>query len=283
MSEVELMPGQTMPGLPPEGQPAGTPPADGDNQGTPPAGHTPSEAGIHKSAKQDRPEWLPEKFFKDGQPDTENLAKSYTERERKIGQRKEEVIAEVREELTKDSGKPESPDNYTVPELEGINMDELKSHPMVEWFRGFAHQRGLSDKDFQEAVGNYVNTLRSEQLDPAAEMKKLGDDAEARIAYVANWINANISDPDEQEIYRQEGATADGIRRIEKIIKARSSTTPDLEKPGAQPDKSYEEIKALMASPAYNDPTRRNMAVVNEVTAWFERNADKIPDKRPKI
>ena len=50
----------------------------------------------------ERPEWLPEKFFKDGNPDYESLAKSYTEAESYIGKKKEDLTAEIKTQMEAD-------------------------------------------------------------------------------------------------------------------------------------------------------------------------------------
>ena len=47
----------------------------------------------------ERPEWLPEKFFKDGVADYEGLAKSYTEAESYIGKKKEDLTAEIKTQM----------------------------------------------------------------------------------------------------------------------------------------------------------------------------------------
>lgn len=53
----------------------------------------------------ERPEWLPEKFFKEGKPDYEGLAKSYTEAETYIGKKKEDLTAEIRTQIEEEQTK----------------------------------------------------------------------------------------------------------------------------------------------------------------------------------
>ena len=76
----------------------------------------------------ERPEWLPEKFFKDGTPDYEGLAKSYTEAESYIGKKKEDLTEEIKVQLQEEQIKnvPEAPDKYNLPEIpEQYNTESL--------------------------------------------------------------------------------------------------------------------------------------------------------------
>lgn len=279
--EVELLPGQQQPGLPPEGQ---SPPPEG--QTAPPEGQTTSPDGKFaqephplKSKKDDRPDWLPEKFFVNGEPQFENLAKSYSEAEKKLRQTREEIAAEIRDEVVDKTKRPEAPEKYALPKIEDdrIDPDALASHPTVEWFRQFAFERGMGQEDFNTAVSQYVGNLLEQIPDVNVEMKKLGDDAEARVSYVKNWVEANVPES-ERDLYHTMATTAEGFRKVEQIIKGKGAKPPS---PGEDPapgakEKTHEEIKALMAKPEYFDPIRRDPALVAEVSAWFDRNASKL-------
>ena len=67
----------------------------------------------------ERPEWLPEKFWNDGNPDYENLSKSYAELEKLSSRKKEELTTEIKTEIEQEQlkGIPEAPDKYTIPEI----------------------------------------------------------------------------------------------------------------------------------------------------------------------
>jgi len=267
MTEVELMPGEEA-----------TPPS-GEERAEQLEPNPKTKEGVsYESSENRKPDWLPEKFYKDGKPQIESLAKSYGELETAFRRRKDEIAAEVREELTDTTKRPESPDKYELPDLKdmGVIQEELAEHPMVEWFRDFAHERGMSNDDFAVAVKQYVGNMASEQPNYEAEVAKLGDDGPQRIEYVKNWVQANVTDEAERQLYEDTAKTADGFKRVEQLIRRKGAKIPDLEDPMPSGEKSYAEIQSLMQSPAYYDTNRRDPAVVEEVTKWFERNAGKL-------
>lgn len=277
MAEEELMPGQVASKV-----------AEADGQTPPPSDSPPPDDGGHRpkvgeeaarhSNQEEKPDWLPDKFFVDGQPQYENLAKSYGELEKKVSGNREELEREIREEAAKNSERPESAEKYTLPKLEGVNQDELKDHPMVGWFRNYAFERGLSDKDFGEAVSKYIEDMRTSVPNYEEEKKKLGDDADRRIAYVKSWVEKNITDADEKARLDKQAQTADGFRSIEAMIaRVVQNRAPGDGSPApVDNDWTYEEVKAKMNSPAYWDPARRDEQLHNDVSAWFERNAHKL-------
>jgi hypothetical protein len=190
----------------------------------------------------DRPAWLPEKF-----KSPEDLAKSYGELESWRGKKEEELTAS----LLKD--RPEAADKYELPKFENSNVDHeaLAAHPLVGWWRDQAYKRGLSNEE---------------------EVKKLGENATARLERVNAWVGATFTDPEEYSAIQQIGATAAGIKALERAMKAAGgSVDVNTGDAGRGPEDNEADIRALMDSKAYWHPADRDPKVVQRVEAFFAK------------
>jgi predicted transglutaminase-like cysteine proteinase len=209
----------------------------------------------------ERPAWLPEKF-----KSPEDLAKSYGELESWRGKKEEELAAT----LLKD--RPEAADKYELPKFESGNVDHdaLAAHPLVGWWRDQAYKRGLSNDEFKAGVEQYVNALTANLPKAEEEVKKLGENATARLERVNAWVNATFTDPEEFAAVQQIGATATGIKALERVMKAAGGTVDvNTGDAGRTPDDSEAEIKKLMESKAYWHPADRDPKVVERVEKFF--------------
>ena len=130
----------------------------------------------------ERPEWLPEKFFKDGTPDYEGLAKSYTEAESYIGKKKEDLTEEIKIQLQEEQIKnvPEAPDKYNLPEIpEQYNTET----PLMDGWRKYCHDNKLGQEAFDKGIDLFIQS--QPQIDIETEKKKLGENANQRIEAVS--------------------------------------------------------------------------------------------------
>lgn len=223
-------------------------------------------------APGDRPDWLPEKFWDPDAkaPKIEELAKSYGGLEGKLGKGREAFDAE---RLGK---RPESADKYDIA-IEGIDKELIDKHPLTPLVREMAFDMGVAPEDIGPFAKKFVDALNKDLPDPAAEIAKLGPDAEARMNALDGLIGEHFKDPDEAKAASLIAHNAAGVRVLEKMFAA--ITGKPLGKPpedageGAKPaGKTEAEIKKMMDDPRYWHPRKRDNAFVQEVTDWFKAN-----------
>lgn len=217
-------------------------------------------------AEPERPEWLDSRF-----KTPEDLAQSYSELEKKLKTKSEDLKTSLLGELEAEQaeGVPDDPAGYEIPE--GVHYDPEKSGGLFETFSEWAHERQLSQDDFNELVSFYAETF-SPNLE--AEKERLGPDADDRLSSIARWAGANIPEehfPALQNIM----TTAENVQAIEAIMKLTVPTAQagQTEVIAAPSQRTKGEIMELMATPQYTDPLRRNPEVVKEVDDWFAANA----------
>jgi hypothetical protein len=149
----------------------------------------PTEATIeHRSTDSipddeplERPDWWPENFWKkeDNEPDLEAIAKSWTDMRKIVSQGKHKAPADGKYD-TAIFG--DNPDNNPL------------AAPVLEW----AKDHGISQAAF-DALVTRVNDVASElqpassQIDPAAEMKALGPNAQAMVNGMVNWARGMVN------------------------------------------------------------------------------------------
>jgi hypothetical protein len=220
----------------------------------------PAEApeAVTTEVADSRPEWLPEKFNT-----PEDLVNSYSSLESKLGKGESELRESIMNEIESEAfaNRPEKAGDYTLPE----GMDELATDPNIEWWSNFAWENGFSQDEFNEGLLR----MMPPQPDLDAEIKKLGDNANARIEAVALWSQKNLPAEFEQEVMRM-GETAEGVQLLEHFMSALSSgsvsgdaTTPTV--------LGKQELESMMKDPRYWDNTRRDPAYVRQVDEGFAK------------
>lgn len=274
MSEVELLPGETI-------ENTGEEAAAGGDQTR--QRHVDQNAPYKSANETERPEWLPEKFFKDGKAQVETLAKSYGELETSFKRKREEIAAEIKAQLIDTSKRPVTAEAYEIPNdlPEFVVVDELKEHPITKWWAQHAFEKGYSTEDFQTGIKQYIEAQASSLPDPEvamrAEIAKMGENAPARLEAAKLWVKANITDPDELAAVHALASTASGVKLVERLMKASADYRPTDASEGVSgaPQKTRAEIELLMSKPEYWNSSRRDPAVVQEVQDWFAANASK--------
>lgn len=219
----------------------------------------------------ERPEWLPEKFWVDNAPSYENLAKSYSELEKMRGNMKEAVSKEFEAERL--ASRPENPTDYKLPEGDYLDADQMANSPIVEWWRGFAHENGYNQEQFEQAINNYaqVEVARLEES-YKQEMSALGENADARIEAVTLWMD-NTFDEQQRVALADACTTAAGVEAIEKVIdllKASGNISEAVfEKP---PEVTRSDIEKMMQDRRYWHPADRDPAFVKQVEDFFAKS-----------
>ena len=243
----------------------------GDNKGGKEDGtKTGSDQGTDK-----RPEHIPEKFWKEGKADYENLGKSYIELEGKIGKKGEELLAEAQKTDRATRKVPEKADGYTIPKIEGTDEKALGSHPIIATWRTIAHANGIGQEAFEAGIAQYVKAAAAEAPDNKAETAKLGDNATARIEAAQAWAKRNFQG-EEYEAIKRIATDAAGIKTLEKLMKLsfgdENRTDNDNDGGGSgAPTLTIEKLKEMQGDPRYWDHNRRDATFVKEVDEGFQK------------
>lgn len=219
----------------------------------------------------ERPEWLPEKFWVDGQPAYDKLAQSYGELEKMRGTMKETLQQELEQQRL--AARPESSQAYKLPEDDRLDLEAMEQSPIVQWWRGYAHEQGYSQEQFEAAIKTYAETqLADMSASFEAEMKALGENAKARTEAVALWAD-NMFDESEREAIAAACSTAAGVKAMEKIIdKLKGSGNADPSMFEKKPEVTKADIEKMMQDRRYWHPADRDPAFVRQVEEFFAKS-----------
>lgn len=218
-----------------------------------------------------RPEWLPEKFWVENKPNYEQLAKSYGELETRFRSKEDELKAKLIDELAAEAynNRPESADLYAIPDIEGIQPEEVANHPLTKWWSEFSFENGFDQETFQTGIQTYIESKMAEMPDYNKEMEKLGDNAKARTEAIGLWVGKNFT-PDEQRSIERICTTAEGVATIEKMmsmIRGEAGTVIDA----APADTSEADIKKMMQDRRYWHPADRDPTYIAKVESFFKK------------
>jgi len=164
----------------------------------------------------DRPDWLPEKF-----KSPEELAKSYSELERGFYQRKddmrEQVIDEINQEAMKDA--PASPADYDVnfSAPEGLEYTVDEDDPLLGWFKGKAHEYGLSQDEFDGLINEYAQADVQRGPDWNTEAEALGEYAEDRLTRVDGWARTSLTE-EAYNVFANIPASSNMVQLFEELM-----------------------------------------------------------------
>lgn len=191
------------------------------------------------AAPEGPPQWMPENFIKDGKPDYESLAKSWRD---------------LRGKISKGAHNAPADGKYDTSKF-GENSDD---NPMANTMAGWAKENGLSQAQFDDLVDrlqtNAKQILESDIVDPAAEMAKLGPNANAMVNGMVDWarglVNKGIWSKDDFEEFKIMGGTARGLQALVKIRTAYEGRVP-IESAPLEGAPSKEELYAMVADPRY--------------------------------
>jgi len=216
-----------------------------------------------------RPEHIPEKFWKDGTVDYNEMAKSYTQLESYAGGKEETIKEKLIEELANEHAE-NVPEVYELPALpEGINEEMVNENPMTTWWNGIAKENGFSQEEYEAGINTYVEMMQGQQPNLDAEMEALGENANSRVDAVNAWASKNFPPEEFEAIQYSLGTTASGIQAIERIMEM--GQTGVRSEQFTQPDKqlTMADARAMMQDKRYFDPRYRDDAYVAKVDAAF--------------
>lgn len=199
------------------------------------------------AAPAERPEWMPENFWKDGNPDYEGLAKSWRD---------------LRGKISKGEHNAPADGNY---KLDAFGEGYDNENPIAQTLTGWARENGLSQAQFDDLAGKLISQAReiagNDIIDPAQELQKLGPNGRAMVDGMVDWarglVNKGIWSADDFEEFKIMGGTARGLNALVKIREAYEGRVPIQSAPmdGAP---SKDELYQMVGDPRYqNDPAYR--------------------------
>lgn len=193
-------------------------------------------------AEIEKPDYIPEKFWNEEKgPDFENMAKSLTHLERKLGEK--------------------APEQYDTAVFEDANIPS--DDPLASFFTDWCKQNGVRQSSFnelaQKVIGDQVLDGEATQQSIAEEKKLLGENAEAIIRSNIKWADGLykkgvISEAELEEIDYW-GGTAAGSTLLQKL---RAMTGENVSIPtqavavnGQSKEEFDSEIQEMMRDPRY--------------------------------
>lgn len=200
--------------------------------------HKPADP-VAAATPAERPEWMPENFWKDGNPDYEGLAKSWRDLRGKISKGEHNAPADGKYKL------------------ESFG-DGAEGNPMANTLSGWAKDNGLSQAQFDDLVGKLQTQAKElmagDFVDPAEEMKKLGPNGRAMVDGMVDWarglVNKGIWSADDFEEFKIMGGTARGLNALVKIRETYEGRVP-IEAAPLEGAPTKEELYQMVADPKY--------------------------------
>ena len=210
-----------------------------------------------------RPEWLPEKFKSE-----KDLAEAYSNLEKKIGQKEEDLKKQWEEELQAEAYKdrPEKVGDYILPE----NIDQSLSadNPLLKWWADYSFENGASQEEFTTGIEKYIEGVNANIPDPETEMKRLGDNGEERVQAVELWSKQFFPNNLQQSLEAITD-TADGIMVLEHFME-QMKDRPNVQSEPANKI-TRESLRELQKDPRYHDPVTRDADFVKMVDEGYRR------------
>ena len=218
----------------------------------------------------DRPDWLPEKF-----KTPEDMAKSYGELERGFYQRKDDLRDQIIQELNDEakSSAPASPADYEIEfeAPEGLEYTVSEDDPMLNWFRGKAHEYGLSQDEFTGLVNEYAQMDVMRGPDWNVESEILGEHAEHRLERVDGWAQSSLSQ-EAYDAFANIPASANMVQLFEELMELNGQPQFNMvSETEFQETMSIDDLRAMQNDPRYwkeKDP-----AFISRVRAGFQNYA----------
>jgi hypothetical protein len=142
----------------------------------------------------DLPEWYDQGKYKS----VSEQAKGYKELQKKFGSF---------------TGTPK--DGYALPD--GVSQDEAIVQELIE----YGKEAALNQEGFDKLLDlGLKQTQVTKEVDEAAELAKLGDDAPQRIKAIENYLTTHIQDQEEYDKVKGLVNSADAVLLVESVMKA---------------------------------------------------------------
>jgi len=222
-----------------------------------------TQEDVQAAEAPERPEWLPEKF-----KTPEDLAKSYSELQSKLGSKDEDIRNAIMEEIQNEAfaDRPESVGDYVLPD--SIDSEEAVDNELLKWWSEHSFENGFSQEEFQQGIEMYAQAVMGQGPDLEAETAKLGDNANDRIEAASVFANKFFPEQALPAIERM-CESHEGIIALETIMEAMKDGNFSG---AAQTSAGYTEpeLRQMMQDPRYRDVRHRDPNFVKQVTDGWE-------------
>jgi hypothetical protein len=207
-----------------------------------PDGETVSSDAVASEETTEKPEWLPEKFNSG-----EDLAKAYSELQKKFSQGKHKAPEQYDESVFADAGIPEDDELYST-------------------YKNWAKENGISQSAFDELAGKFISMAGEEtaaaEVSYKEEYEKLGNNADAVIKSMTDWasslVRKGVWSQDDFDEFKIMGGTAQGLRALQKVRSYYGDKQIPVDVAPLAGAPSKEELMAMVGKPEYQtDPAYR--------------------------
>jgi hypothetical protein len=205
-----------------------------------------------------KPEYLPDNFWdaEKGEAKYEAMAKSWSDLRKTISQ-----------------GKHKAPEDGKYDAK--VFGEDAENNPIAGTLTEWAKENGLSQAQFDDLATKLreksQEIMGDVTIDPAAELKALGPNANAIVDGMANWarglVNKGVLSKDDFEEFKIMGGTARGINVLLKIREAYEGRVP-IEAAHMDGAPSKEELYQMVADPKY----KTDAAYRQKVERLFQAN-----------
>lgn len=218
---------------------------------------------------QDRPEYVPEKFWDSEKKEvrTEAALKSYGELERRFGAFKG------------------APDDYTITLSENLANEGLSvdtTDPVFTAAKEFAKNANMSQDGFNGMVELYAMQKlaehKAEQAAMAADIASLGDNADRRIHNLEQWAGANL-DQELLEGFKDMAISARAVRAMERIVSMTRNAPVSVN--NASPSTGVSEAEVREMQFAKDEHGNRRIQTDPAFRAEYERKLKQAHGEEP--
>ena len=230
---------------------------------------------VEQKDSTDRPEWLDPKF-----ETPEQLANSYNQLQQKFHSRRDEIKAELIDEINEEASKevPVTPADYKleVKDEDGNLVEVPDDDHMLNWFRDKAHNMALSQNEFSDFVSEYMTMQATSGPDWNQESEILGEHADRRLERVDAWANSVFTE-DQYNVFAGIPASAGMVQLFEAVMelngqpKFNMTSTTEF-----QETVTREDLMAAQRDPKYwqngGDPS--HIAKVRAMSAQLAKQRD---------
>lgn len=222
----------------------------------------------------ERPDFIPEKFWDNstGEINIEEFGKSYSNLEKYVGGKKDELREVIINELSEEAD-AERPEAYELPKLpEGVSEEMLSDNSMAQWWKEHCNENAYTQEIYEEGINKYIDSFLDNAPNLDKEMEKLGENANARLDAVNSWASTFFAPEEYEAIANTLGATSEGIEALERMMQttiesiSRANTVAQPERP-----LTLDDVRNMMKDKRYYDPKERDAAFVRKVDDAFSR------------
>ena len=220
---------------------------ENEGQQNPVAANIEHKVAPEEEGPLERPDWWPENFWKNEEPDLEGIAKSWMD---------------LRKQISQGKHKPPADGTYDTAVFGDIPEDDpVRSHVL-----GWAKEYGISQAAFDKLVGDVVAMGGDQQAQVQRTIQEeraaLGPNADAIINGMTDWarglVRKGVWGKDDFEEFKVMGGTAKGILALSKLRETYEGTRIPKESVPIEGAPSKDELYAMVGDPKYQtDPAYR--------------------------